>query len=155
MPLDPALTEFLTSPVMIIIATHGEALHPEIARGNGALARADSGTVDLVISGWLWPGTLRNLRAGSLIAATFARPRDYAAFQIKGTATLVEPQPEHLRLSAHYMNGIREALTAQGLEAPLIDPWLSDRDPAVARITVLEAYEQTPGPRAGRALGSA
>ena len=152
MQLDEALSEFLVSPVMIIIGTHDAALRADIGRGNGALVQGESGVVDLLVSGWLWPGTVSNLRTTGAVAATFARPRDYAAYQIKGRAMLIEPKEEHLRVAADYSEAIREALVAQGLEGRLIDPWLCERDLCVARITVAEAFEQTPGPRAGRAL---
>jgi hypothetical protein len=127
-------------------------VRPEIGRGNGALVRAEPGVVDLLLSAWLWPATVRNLRINGTLAATFARPRDYAAFQIKGSATLLEPAADHLRVSADYTEAIREALMAQGLEARLIDTWLCDRELTVARVTVEQIYEQTPGPRAGRAV---
>ena len=152
MRLDDALSEFLASPVMIIIGTHDEALRPEIGRGSGALVHAETDTVEVLLSSWLWPGTARNLRTNGAFAATFARPRDYAAYQVKGRATVIEPQAEHRRIAADYTEAIRETLMAQGLVARLIDPWLSERELVVACVSVAEVYEQTPGPRAGRAL---
>src|SRR4051812_19006462 len=135
MRLDDALSEFLASPVMIIIGTHDEALRPEIGRGNGALVHVQSGKVEVLFSSWLWPGTARNLRANGGFAATFARPRDYAAFQLKGLATLMEPLAEHRHAAADYTEAIRETLIAQGLETRLIDPWLTERELVVACVT--------------------
>lgn len=154
MRLDDALSEFLASPVMIIIGTHDETLQPDIGRGSGTLVHADTGVVEVLLSSWLWPGTARNLRANGAFAATFARPRDYTAYQVKGRATVIEPQAEHRRVAADYAEAIREALMAQGMVAGLIDPWLSERELVVACVDVAQVYEQTPGPRAGRALSA-
>jgi hypothetical protein len=152
MRLEQTLADFLASPVMIIIGSHDADCRPEIGRGNGAIVDARSDSVDLLFSRWLWPGTAHNIATNGAIAVTFARPRDYAAFQLKGNATLVTPTARHLRVSADYGVQIRQALAALGLVPQLMEPWLTDRDPLVARIAVAEVFEQTPGPRAGRAV---
>lgn len=152
MRLDDDLATFLQSPVMIIIGSHDAAGQPQVGRGHGALVDAVAGVVELLFSRWLWPGTAGNIAANGAIAVTFARPRDYAAYQIKGKATLLVPEPRHVQAAAAYDDAIRAALGAQGIPPPLIASWLSDRDPVVARIAVAEAFVQTPGPRAGLAL---
>ena len=155
MRIERELAAFLSSPVLQIIGTHDAAGRPDIGRGHGAAVDAAAGRIDVLFSRWLWPGTAANLSANGTMALTFARARDYAAYQIKGTAVLIDAGDLHLRVSHDYDAGIREALMAQGVASPLIDTWLTDRDPVVARVTVTEIFEQTPGPRAGRALAAA
>jgi hypothetical protein len=153
MRIEHELAVFLSSPVLQIIGTHDPAGRPDIGRGQGAMVDAAAGRVDVLFSRWLWPGTAANLTANGAIALTFARARDYAAYQIKGPATLIEPTDVHRRVARDYGGAIRAALTAQGVPPTLIETWLTDRDALVARVAVTEVFEQTPGPRAGRALG--
>jgi hypothetical protein len=150
-PVDAELAAFMASPVMIIIGTCDAAGRPEVARGCGALVRGDAGEVDIVVSGWLWPATLRNLATGGVAAATFARPADYVTYQVKGEATLAAPTPRHLDAARDYERDIRRVFAGLGLEKRLVDPWITQREPAVLRLAIAEVYVQTPGPRAGRA----
>jgi hypothetical protein len=152
MRIEHKLAVFLSSPVLQIIGTHDPVGRPDIGRGHGVTVDAAAGRVDLLFSRWLWPGTAANLTVNGSIALTFARPRDYAAYQIKGPATLIEADDPHLQVARDYGAAIREALAAQGVPSPLFEAMLTDRDPVVARVAVTEIFEQTPGPRAGRAL---
>lgn len=153
MQIENELAKFLTSPVMIIIGTSDARGQSEIARGTGAKVDAERGVVELIFSEWQWPATIRNLHANPRIAVTFARPNDYVSYQVKGRATLRSAGAEDIAFSERYLAAIVEVLTGLGMNRELVAPWLTNREPVVAHISVDEMYVQTPGPGAGQKLG--
>jgi len=153
MQLGNELAPFIASPVMIIIGTRDAANLPAIGRGLGACALgADS--VEVMLSAWQWPDTVANLRDNHRMAATFARPSDYVTYQIKGRAELVDARAEDLERSQRYCANILAVLEGLGLERKIVQPWLCEHDIVVARMKVEEVYVQTPGPKAGTAVGA-
>ncbi|MFC3225698.1 hypothetical protein ACFOGJ_00550 [Marinibaculum pumilum] len=151
MQLDAERAAFVASPVMIVIGTCDAELRPEIGRGLGARIAAD-GIVEIVLSGWQWPATLDNLRRTGQAAATFARPSDYVAYQVKGSAALRPADAADLAHAERYMAAIDAELQGLGLPQAVIAPWLVCRDPAVLRLTPARVFVQTPGAQAGRPL---
>lgn len=148
------LARFLEGPVMIILGTADAAGRPEIGRAIGIRVVAAQGRIELVVSGWQWPGTVANLRATERLAATFSRPADYVTYQLKGRAALREADEDDLRLADGYRTRTQDALDALGLSPGIADHWLAAREAVVLRLAVEQAFVQTPGPAAGSALGS-
>jgi hypothetical protein len=154
MRIGAELARFLEGPVMIILGSVDPAGRPEVGRAVGARVVAPQGRVDLVVSAWQWPGTVANLRATERLAATFSRPADYETYQLKGRAALRHADEDDLRLAEGYRTRTQAALEALGLSPGLADHWLAARDPVVLRLGVEEVFVQTPGPRAGAAMGA-
>ena len=153
MQLKHELPRFMMSPVRIILGSSSNDLVPEIARAAGAVVDAAAGTVDLVLSSWQWPATVANIATTGRLSATFARPSDYVSYQVKGTAHLVTPTPVHQERVRAYLRAMTEVFSGLGLDPRLPEPWLVDRDPAVARLTVEAVFLQTPGANAGQRIG--
>ena len=151
MHLSEEIAGFLTSPVMIVIGTSDRANRPAAGRGLG-IAMAGPDSFDLVLSGWQWAETVANIRLGSTLAVTAARPSDYVSYQVKGPAVLRAMDDRMGAVAAAYRADIRLVLGDLGVPGHMIDEWTVDRDPVVARLTVREAYVQTPGARAGTVL---
>lgn len=151
MHLSEEIAGFLTSPVMIVIGTCDRANRPAAGRGLG-IAMATPDSCDIVLSGWQWAETVANIRHGSTLAVTAARPSDYVSYQVKGPAVLRAMDDRMAAVAAAYCADIRVVLGDLGVPGHMIDEWMAGRDPVVARLTVREAYVQTPGPRAGTVL---
>lgn len=151
MRLTEDVMAFLGSPVMIIIGTSDESNRPAIGRGIGiSMRRPDE--MDVVFSRWQWAETAANIAATGLAAITVARPSDYVSYQVKGHASLQPADAQLAGVVAGYRAAIRPVLSALGIPAAMIDEWIVDRDPVAARLSVREAYVQTPGPRAGTVI---
>jgi hypothetical protein len=150
MKLDTELAAFLGSPVMIIVGTCDAGNRPEIGRAVGASVDADAGIVELVMSAWQWPGTVANVRNGSRIAVTFARPSDYVSYQVKGAGFVRPAQAADLDCAGRYIKTIVDVLANLGLDRRLAAPWVTEREAVVVRIEVDAVYVQTPGARAGQ-----
>jgi hypothetical protein len=152
MRIDPDVTAFLASPVMIIVGTGSEGGYPAIGRAVGARVDGGDGAIELVVSAWQWPTTTANVRANGRVAVTFARPSDYVSYQVKGAATLRTADAADLALSERYMTDIVAALAPLGLEPRLVAPSLTNRDAVVVLLTADAIFVQTPGKKAGRPL---
>jgi hypothetical protein len=154
MKLDAELAAFLASPVMIIIGTRDGGNRPAIGRAVGATVDADAGSVELVVSAWQWPDTIADLRHGSRIAVTFARPADYVSYQLKGVATVRAALADDLVHAQRYMAAIVDVLAGLGLDRSLAAPWVTEREAVVVRLEVEAIFVQTPGARAGQPVAA-
>ena len=154
--IDEPLRALFESGVAIVIGTRDAQLVPEVARAWGARVLPDRGAIDLCVGLPSGRRTLSNLTDNGQMAVTAVRPSDYRQVQIKGRAVQVlEPTPEdRLHADRH-----REAFTREveqvGIPAELCPRfWAHDDPDATVKVRFVpeEAYDQTPGPDAGRSL---
>lgn len=153
MEIRPDLARFLAGPVLMTLGTRDGGNRPMIARGSGAWASGDRSLVRVLISEWLWPETAANLRDNGRLALTVVQPADYRAFQLKGRARLRPATAEEVARAVRYVETTRALLLGLGVPAALTDHWLCDREVVTAELAPEQVFEQTPGPRAGAALG--
>ncbi|MGA7316857.1 MAG: hypothetical protein WBX22_23125 [Silvibacterium sp.] len=136
----------------ILVGTRDAHLIPEITRGWGPTILPDCHTIDLCISLSAGAKTLDNLRDQEEIAVTFHQTVSYKTVQLKGRFL------ESGDLTAQDWESFerqRNVLTEQA-KAYRIPPNIGLRilplDPVRIRFVVQQAFEQTPGPRAGSTL---
>jgi hypothetical protein len=136
----------------ILVGTRDAHLIPEITRGWGPTILPDGHTIDLCISLSAGAQTLDNLRDQEEIAVAFHQTVSYKTVQLKGRFL------ESGDLSAQDWESFerqKNILTEQS-KAHRIPPNLGLRilpfDPVRIRFVVQQAFEQTPGPGAGRTL---
>ncbi|WP_114853033.1 pyridoxamine 5'-phosphate oxidase family protein [Bosea caraganae] len=149
--IDAETARFLASPVMIILGTADSLGRPAIGRGLGCRFHTD-GRMELAFSRWQWPRTAADIAATGQLAATWARPSDYVSYQLKGRAELREAGPGERDAAQRYCSDVSGVLTGLGVAPEQVAHWLTTQDLVLARLTVTEAYIQTPGQRAGVAL---
>lgn len=152
MRLAPEIIDFIRGPVLMTLGTRDAANRPMVARGSDGRPAADGSAVDIAVSAYLWPETVANLAETGVLAATFVRPDDYRAFQIKGPATLHAAGPAEAAAASAYVRRTRAVLIDLSVPAAMVDYWLTDREVVIARLTPERVFEQTPGPRAGRVV---
>jgi hypothetical protein len=98
---------------------------------------------------------LAHVRETGRIAAVFSRPSTHRTLQLKGRDARVEPvPPADLPIVARYRDAFVTELVAIGYAEELIRTLLDfpDDELVMLSFTPQEAYSQTPGPNAGRAL---
>ena len=149
--IDAETMAFLTQPVMLIIASADTDRRPSIARAIGLVPRG-SDVLDLIFSRWQWPTIAHDVEATGRLAVTASRPSDYVTYQFKGRAELRDAGAEEVAIVRDYCAAVIETLKGQGVPDWMVARWTIDRDLAVARLNIDEAYVQTPGPRAGTSL---
>lgn len=153
MDIPAELARFIEGPVLMTLATRDGQNRPMIARGSGGRVLAQGDTVEIAVSAHLWPETVANLRHNGSLAATFVDPASYRAFQVRGRAA-VRPAGAADRARAEaYVAHAEQMLVDLGVARSAIRYWLTARDVAIAALVVEHAFEQTPGPRAGAAIG--
>jgi hypothetical protein len=146
------LKELLESGVVVIVGTGDSDAGPCCAYGWAPRVEADGTTVDVFLDAERADQTVANLKANGRIAVTVADPVSYRSVQLKGTFRDTAPPDE---ADKAWVQGQREAfLTVTTL---IGDPpgvvrnlWLDD----VVRVTFAPeaAFDQTPGPEAGKRL---
>jgi len=154
MRLDVGLLEFLQRPLMCILAAADSAKRPSAGRGIGFQVLDDRETIDVIFSAWQWPRLESSLRQTGRLAVTFVSPSDYVTFQIKGPAAMRDTAAHDLDRAGRFIADATDELRSLGVPPSIIEPWLTRRDPKVARLTVSEVYIQTPGPQAGMSAGA-
>jgi hypothetical protein len=154
--IDDALKIFLeTGGCAVVVGTRDAALAPEITRAWG-LRIIDPRTVELCLGMPSSMRTLENLQDNGQLAVTSVSPMDYRQVQLKGRAaeTLAPTDEDRLQVERHQHAFMRQ-VEHVGLGAEQCRRFWSqdDADAMVKlRFVVEEAYDQTPGPDAGRPL---
>ncbi|MGZ5202311.1 MAG: hypothetical protein ACXWC4_21325 [Telluria sp.] len=154
--LDAELAAFMQQDgISLTLGSCGGDLRPSVGRAAGCKVAPDRGTVHLFVSRVQAAPVLAHVRETGRIAAVFSRPSTHRTLQLKGRDARVEPVgPDDLPIVARFRNAFVTELKAIGFAEDLIRTLLSfpDEDLVMLSFTPQEAYSQTPGPNAGRAL---
>jgi Pyridoxamine 5'-phosphate oxidase len=150
--IDDDLKEFIQSGVATIVGTGDAAGRPAIAWGWAPRVADDRTTLELYLDTARADTTLANLRDNGQIAVTMADPVSYRSVQFKGRfidacETSEEDKP--------WVQQQREAFVTTtsliGDPPGIIQKMWMDETTRVA-FKVERAFDQTPGPEAGRPL---
>lgn len=136
----------------ILVGTRDATLTPEVTRGWGPTILPDGHTIDVCISISAGAKTLENLRDNDEIAVTFHQTVTYQTVQLKGRfLDSGELTPQDWEAIERQRGILTEQAKIHGI--PLkIGLRIFNTDLVRIRFLVQQAFEQTPGPRAGSAL---
>jgi hypothetical protein len=152
---DPELAAFLRQDGLSVTAgSCGADLRPSVIRALGCAFAVDD-TVRIFVSQDQAAPLLAHVRETGRLAAVFSRPSTHRTVQLKGADARVEPVTDaDLAIVARYRDQLVAELEPIGLAPALIRALLAcpHQDVVAIRFTPNEAYSQTPGPDAGRAL---
>lgn len=153
--LEAAQARFIGGPVSISVACADANLVPSVARAFGCRLSTDRRQVTVFLSATRAATLLRDLGAGGAVAAVFSRPSTHQTLQLKGRVVAVGALApgDRERMSAYGEQFSTEILAlgypekfAHALVMPVSD------DAVAVCFAVAAAFEQTPGPAAGRRL---
>lgn len=154
--IDDELRALLEDGVAAVLGTRDAGLVPEVARGWGVRVLPDRASVELCIGLPSGRRTLANLADNGQLAVTCVRPSDYRQVQLKGRGAEAGAPTEADRA---WVARHQAAFTAQVADVGIAPEtchrfWSHDDPDALVklRLEVAEAFDQTPGPDAGRAL---
>jgi hypothetical protein len=136
----------------ILVGTRDASLTPEITRGWGPTILPDGHTIDVCISLSAGAKTLENLRDSDEVAVTFCHTVTYQTVQLKGRfLESGELTPQDWEAVERQQDRLVEQ--AKVYEIPMsIGSRIFTADLVRIRFVVQQAFEQTPGPRAGAKL---
>lgn len=152
--LTPADADFVQGGVSISVAARTADLRPVMARALGCRVAADRREIRVFLSRSIAASVLAGVEANGAIAAVFTLPSTHQTLKLKATdARILEVDPAELWLIADYRRKFALDLASMGhsLEfAAAVVPMMDDL--VAVRFTPSAAFDQTPGPDAGRAL---
>ena len=154
MALSSEAVSLVHSGVAATVATRDEDLRPTAARGWGPEVSADGQSVTLLVNAPPGSQTRANLEGNGAIAVCFGLPTLARGVQVKGVVEAVrEPTPAQLeRAEGHLALFCAEALELGMPERLSSRIFTQHSDLVSVSFPIQEAYDQTPGPSAGRRL---
>lgn len=150
--IDDALQELLESGVAATAATADERGRPHLALAWGLRVHPDRSTVSVFFETARGAFALADLRSTERIAVTVADPVSYRSVQLKGRQILISEADDDDRTWVQRHRDAFMVSTALVGESPVAvrNRWMQD----VFRVdfVVEQAFDQTPGPEAGKPL---
>jgi hypothetical protein len=144
--------EFLS----ISAASRGPDNVPSLARALGCRLSSDLRQITLFFSSSDARELLAHIGLNGTIAAVFAVPSTHQALQLKGVDARVEKTGKNdLKLVSSYRQAFVDHVGELGYPRDLIEALLFCEPDDLAAVTFSPsaAFSQTPGPRAGQAIG--
>jgi hypothetical protein len=136
----------------VLVGTRDATLTPEITRGWGPTILPDGHTIDFCVSLSAGAKTLENLRESDELAVTFHHTSTYKTVQLKGRfLESGEVTPQDLEAVERQRNILIEQTKVHSVRTSIVTR-LFTTDLVRIRFAVEQAFEQTPGPRAGGTL---
>ena len=145
----------LARGVSAIAASRDAQLRPSVMRAVGTHIDAANGEVTIYLSRAQSRQLLQDVAAGGPLAVVFSQPSTHRTVQLKTSAARVRSavagDEPHL---AHYLAAIEQELGAIGIPAHFAQAMFACRLDDVVAVSFLpeQAFDQTPGPRAGTKL---
>jgi len=155
-PTGPDLAQLVSRHISIIVGSRDRALRPHLMRAVGCRLSPDGRRVTLLLPQGRSAEVLADLRDNGQIAVVFTEPSSNQTLQVKGQDARVAPcGPDEMALAEAYLQGFVEEIGQLGLAAEVAHTILGHDDGLVAvHFTVASAFDQTPGPAAGRPVAA-
>lgn len=155
--LPPDLLAMMARGVSVIVASRDAALRPSVMRAVGS--RVDDGGQDVTVylSRPQSRQVIQDIAATGHIAVVFSEPSTHRTVQLKATHAQMRPaEPHDQPVLQAYLASMEHEIHAVGHARELARAMLAHRleDLVAVRFTPEQAFDQTPGPRAGTPLGS-
>ena len=142
--------------VSVIVGSRDAQLRPSIMRAVGSRIEADGQQVTVYLARRQSRQLLEDLAASGQIAAVFSEPSTHRSVQLKASHVEMRPATaEDEPVLAAYLRSMEVEIASVGFPAHVARTMLAHQleDVVAVRFTPEQAFEQTPGPRAGAALG--
>lgn len=155
--LTEAQSRFIQGGVSINVAGCDAQGRPTVTRALGCRVSADRLRVSLLLCPARCPQLLDALAARGAIAAVFSQPSTHQTLQLKGTDASVGPiAPEDPARLRSYAQAFVRDLCAIGYSTPFAQAVIGSQteDLLAVSFTPTAAFEQSPGPNAGRRLAA-
>ena len=155
--LDDDHAAFVQSGLSIVVASRSEDNVPSVARALGCRVAEDRGSVTIFLWAPQAGALLTDIRATGMVAVVFSRPSTHRTIQLKGRDARVVPRDEGGRaIVARNTDLLVQDLAWLGHRQDLARAYLHCEPDELAAIvfTPSAGFDQTPGPGAGKPLGS-
>jgi hypothetical protein len=154
-PLPPDLVAMMARGVSVIVASHDAALRPNLMRAVGSRIE-EKGAITVYLARRQSRQVVQDLAATGHIAVVFSEPSTHRSVQLKATRVeMRSAEAQDTPFLERYREAMEREIQQVGFAPPLTRAMLAHRldDLVAVRFTPEQAFDQTPGPRAGTPLG--
>ncbi|EER59644.1 conserved hypothetical protein [Acidovorax delafieldii 2AN] len=151
--LDPGHIAMLAKGISAIVASRNAALRPSVMRAMGSHIRPDASLVTVFLRRSQSVQLLHDIESTGQIAVVFSEPFTHRTLQLKAPRARVRAaEPGDLPLLQDYRHSMQEEVGRVGYGPAYVAAMLSAPldDLVAVEFTPTAAFDQTPGPRAGR-----
>jgi hypothetical protein len=152
------LVAMMARGVSVIVGSRDAALRPSIMRAVGSRVEAGGQDITVYLARAQSRQLLQDIAATRHIAVVFSEPSTHRTVQLKATRAEIRLAGEQdAPVLASYLRSMEHEIAQVGFAPPMTRAMLAHRldDVVAVRFTPEEAFDQTPGPRAGAPLGGA
>ena len=156
--LSPEHIAMIDKGVSAIVASRNAAHRPSLMRAVGAGIAPDGSEVTVYVARSQSRQLLQDIAATGHIAVVFSEPLSHRTVQVKaGRAELRAATEADEPLLRRYLRSMEHEVGCVGYDIPFVRAMLACRldDLVAIRFNPTEAFDQTPGPKAGSALPAA
>lgn len=153
--LPPGLVAMIARGVSCIAASRDAQLRPTVMRAVGSDVTADGRSVTVFLARRQSRQLVQDVAANGHIAVVFSEPATHRTVQVKATRALLRNADEADRpVLARYLASMEHELDRIRIGPPLTRAMLAHRLEDLVAVTFEpeQAFDQTPGPKAGAAL---
>lgn len=154
--LSPDWIAMVAGGVSTIVSACDAALRPTLMRCVGSTISADGTWVTVFLARRQSRQLLQNLAATGRIAVVFSQPSTHRTLQVKASQVDMQPMVEADRpVLDRYLAAMERELITVGVTPPFTRAMLTYAldDVVAIRFQPAEAFDQTPGSRAGARIG--
>jgi hypothetical protein len=156
--LAPDWIAMVVGGVSTIASACDAALRPSLMRAVGSTINADGSLVTVFLARRQSRQLLQNLATTGRIAVVFSQPSSHRTLQVKADRVHTRPMTEADRpLLDRYLVAMEKELKTVGVEPHFTRAMLAYTvdDVVAVQFAPAEAFDQTPGSRAGARIGAA
>lgn len=151
------LVAMMSRGVSVLVASRDAQLRPSVMRAVGSRVGDGGRDITVYLARRQSRQLLQDIAANGHLAAVFSEPFSHRAVQVKASRAEIRPATEaDAPVLAAYLASMEREIERVGFAPPLTRAMLAHQlhDVVAVRFTPEQAFDQTPGPRAGAALGS-
>ena len=155
--LPPQLAAMMARGVSVIVGSRDLSNRPSVMRAVGSLVEDEGRSITVFVSGAQSRQLVQDIAATGHIAAVFSEPSTHRTVQVKATrATLRNAGAADQPVLDRYLKSMEHEIQQVGIPPPLTRAMLAHRIDDLVAISFVpeQAFDQTPGPRAGAVLGA-
>jgi len=155
--LPPALLAMMDKGVSVIVGGCGLDMRPSIMRAVGSSVAAGGASITVYVSRPQSRQLLQDIASTGRIAVVFSEPASHRTVQVKGRNALIRAaEASDEAALCRYLQSMEQEIRQVGFEPVFTRAMLAHRleDLVAISFEPSQAFDQTPGPKAGAALGT-
>lgn len=141
--------------VSAIVASRDAQLRPSLMRAMAADIRDDGSQVTAIVARTQAAQLLQDIAATGAVSVVFSEPLSHRTVQLKAASAQLRPAgADDVPLLERYRESMEQEIGAVGYPVAFVRAMLAWRleDLVAVEFAPEQGFDQTPGPRAGRAL---